>query len=124
MKIGRWLIVAGSVVLVLSALLHGSGYLKVTGGLAKSDAALNLVAAFRALWMMYSFHLALLGAVFYEASRTARARLLVLLGALIPASDAVLMFHFLGVFMGTVALAVATLLLLAGGFLLKEHTTG
>jgi hypothetical protein len=119
MRIGQKLVLAGSAVLVLSALLHGSGYVKVTRAMAKSDAAENLVAAFKALWLMYSFHLALLGIVFYEASRAGRARRLVLLGALITASDAVIMFHFIGVFIGTIALTAATLLLLAGGFLLK-----
>jgi hypothetical protein len=119
-KVGRWLIVAGSVVLLLSALFHGSGYAKVTGAVAKSDAAPQLVAAFKALWLMFSFHLVVLSAVFVVASRTAKAKRLVLLCTLIPASDTILLFHFAGVFIGTIALAVATLLFLAGGFLLPQ----
>jgi hypothetical protein len=119
-KIGRWLIVAGSVVLFLTALLHGSGYLQVSRVLETSDMKPFLTGGFKALWLMFSIHVLVLGAVFIAASRSPKGRGLVLLCTLIPACDTILLFHFVGVFIGTIALAVATLLFLSGGLLLPQ----
>ena len=119
-KIGRWLIVAGSVVLFLTALLHGSGYLQVSRALETSGMKPFLTGGFKALWLMFSIHVLVLGAVFIVASRIPKGRELVLLCTLIPACDTILLFHFVGVFIGTIALAVATLLFLSGGLLLPQ----
>jgi len=119
-KIARWLIVAGSVVLFLTALLHGSGYVQVSRVVEKSAMKPFLVGGFKALWLMFSIHLLVLSAVFIVASQTPKGKRLVLLCTLIPAFDTILLFHFVGVFIGTIALAVATLLLLAGWFLLPQ----
>jgi len=119
-KIARWLIVAGSLVLFLTALLHGSGYAEISRAVEKSDMKSFLIDVFKALWLMFSIHLLVLSAIFIVASQTPKGRRLVLLCTLIPAFDTMLLFHFLGVFIGTVALAVATLLFLVGGFLLPE----
>jgi len=119
-KIARWLIVAGSVVMFLTALLHGSGYVQVSRVVEKSAMKPFLVGGFKALWLMFSIHLLVLSAVFIVASQTPKGKRLVLLCTLIPAFDTILLFHFVGVFIGTIALAVATLLLLAGWFLLPQ----
>ena len=120
MKIARWLIVAGSVVLFLTALLHGFGYLQVSRVVETSNMKPFLTGGFKALWLMFSIHLLVLGAVFIAASRIPKGRGLVLLCTLIPACDTILLFHFVGVFIGTIALAVATLLFLSGGLLLPQ----
>ena len=120
MKIARWLIVAGSVVMFLTALLHGSGYVQVSRVVEKSAMKPFLVGGFKALWLMFSIHLLVLSAVFIVASQTPKGKRLVLLCTLIPAFDTILLFHFVGVFIGTIALAVATLLFLAGWFLLPQ----
>ncbi len=119
-KIARWLIVAGSVVLFLTALLHGFGYLQVSRVLETSDMKPFLTGGFKALWLMFSIHVLILGAAFIAASRIPEGRGLVLLCTLIPACDTTLLFHFVGVFIGTIALALATLLFLAGGLLLPQ----
>jgi len=119
-KIARWLIVAGSAVLFLTALLHGSGYVQVSPWVEKSAMTPFLVGGFKALWLMFSIHLLVLSAAFIVASQTPKGKRLVLLCTLIPAFDTILLFHFVGVFIGTVALAVATLLFLAGWFLLPQ----
>src|SRR5208337_2081840 len=119
-KTARWLIVAGSAVLFLTALLHGSGYLQVSHVLETSDMKPFLTGGVKALWLMFSIHLLVLGAVFIAASRIPKGRGLVLLCTLIPACDTILLFHFVGAFIGTIALAVATLLFLAGGLLLPH----
>lgn len=120
MRIARWLIVAGSLVLFLTALLHGSGYAEISRVVEKSDMKPFLIGGFKALWLMFSIHLLVLSAIFIVTSQTPKGRRLVLLCTLIPAFDTMLLFHFVGVFIGTVALAVATLLFLVGGFLLPE----
>ena len=120
MKIARWLIVAGGLVLFLTALLHGSGYAEISRVVEKSDMKSFLIDVFKALWLMFSIHLLVLSAIFIVASQTPKSRRLVLLCTLIPAFDTMLLFHFVGVFIGTVALAVVTLLFLVGGFLLPE----
>ena len=119
-KIARWLIVAGSAVLFLTALLHGSGYVQVSREVEKSAMKPFLVGGFKALWLMFSIHLLVLSAAFIVASQTPKGKRLVLLCTLIPAFDTILLFHFVGVFIGTIALAVATLLFLAGWFLLPQ----
>jgi hypothetical protein len=119
-KIARWLIVAGSVVLFLTALLHGSGYVQISPVLEKSAMIPFVTSGLKALWLIFSVHLAVLSAAFIAASLTPHGRRLVLLCTLIPACDTILLFHFVGVFIGTVALAVATLLFLAGGLLLPQ----
>ncbi len=119
-RIARWLIVAGSVVLFLTALLHGSGYVQISSALENSAMKPFLIGGFKALWLVFSVHLVVVSAVFIVASLTPKGRRLVLLCTLIPACDTILLFHFVGVFIGTVALAVATLLFLAGGLLLPQ----
>jgi hypothetical protein len=66
---------------------------------------------------MFSAHLVVLGIVVVLASGMARARPVLLACALIPAVDTVLLFHFAGLFIGTVSLAVAAVLLVVGGML-------
>jgi len=124
MKIGRWLVFAGSVILFLTALLHGSGYPSVSGAIEQSGAKPLVVSAFKALWVMLSFHLIVLSAVFTAASRSPHGRNLVLLCSLIPLSDTALLFHFLGVFIGTISLALATVFFLVGGYLLPHSAKG
>ena len=124
MRVGRWLILAGSVVLFATAVLHGSGFGHVSGMIAKSGLSPLGADAFKALWLMFSIHLAILSVVFVVASRTHAARRLVLLCALIPVADTVLMLHFLGVFVGTISILSAAVLFLIGGLLLPSGAEG
>ncbi len=120
MKTARWLIAAGSLILFCTALLHGSGYPKLSAAIESSGANPIVVGAFKALWLMFSAHAIVLSVVFVVASRTPGGKRLVLLCLLIPAFDLVLLFHFLGMFIGTISVAVATLLFLVGGLLLPQ----
>jgi hypothetical protein len=118
LKTAHWLVVVGSCMLFITAALHGSGYIALSGMAEKSNADKLAVEAFKALWLVFSVHCAALGAIFIVASRTPGGRRTVLLGALVPAADTVLLLHFLGVFVGTIALALC---LLIGGFLLPRN---
>ena len=120
MRFARSLVALGSLILFATALLHGSGYATLSGKMENSNAAPFLVSAFKAVWLMISAHLIVLSAVLVTASHTPIGKPVVLLGALIPALDTMLLLHFLGAFIGVYSLAVATLCLLVGGFGLPQ----
>lgn len=121
MKTARGLIVAGSVILFLTALLHGSGYWKLSAMIAGSTAAPLVVSAFRVVWLSFSAHFIVLGLVFVAASRIPGGKRIILIGVLIPAFDVVLLAHFMGLFfVGAIAVALAGVLLLAGGLMLPS----
>jgi len=101
--------------------VNGSGYEKISREVETSVTHPFLTGGFKALWLMFSIHLLLLSAIFIVASRTPKGRRLVLLCTLIPTFDTILLFHFVGVFIGTIALSVATLLFFIGGFLLPTR---
>jgi hypothetical protein len=119
-KAARGLIIAASVILFATALLHGWGYPKLSAEMAGSNARPLVVSAFRALWLVFSAHLIVLSLIFVAASRIPGGKRIVLIGLLIPAFDVVLLFHFLGLFVGTIAVALAGVLLLAGGLMLPN----
>jgi hypothetical protein len=56
--------------LFITAALHGSGYIALSGMAEKSNADKLAVEAFKALWLVFSVHCAALGAIFIVASRT------------------------------------------------------
>ena len=113
-QLNRWLIIAAGVVLAATAALHATGYSTVSSAILASGAGPFLVAAVRALWLMVSVHLVVLSVVVILASGVAGARWVVLACALIPAADTVLLFRFVGLFVGSFALAGATALLILG----------
>ncbi|MFH1177201.1 MAG: hypothetical protein V1750_07320 [Acidobacteriota bacterium] len=116
-QLSRWLIIAAGVVLAGTAAFHATGYNSVSTAIQASGAKPFLVAAVKALWLMFSAHLILLSIVVILASGMPRARLVLLACAVIPAVDSVLLFHFAGLFVGTVSLAVAAILLVLGGLI-------
>ncbi len=117
MRTAKWLIVMGSIVLLATAVLHSTGYREVTEAIQATGAKPLLVSSVKALWLMFSIHLFVLSAVFVSAISVAGARRVILVAAAIPLADTVLLFHFVGIFIGTIALATATVLFLLGGLL-------
>ena len=73
---------------------------------------------FKALWWSFSVTGIVLCPVIIWASRLPAGRGLVLLCTVIPAVTSVLMFCFLGVFIGSIIYSLATVLLLVGGLML------
>ncbi len=122
MKMARWLIVAGSVILFGTALFHASGYNGVARAIEASGAKPFLVSAVKGLWLMFSAHLIILSLIIVAASRSSHARWLVLLCAVMPVADALLLLRFAGVFAGTILIAVAAMLFIAGGLLLPRQS--
>lgn len=123
MKTARWLIIAASVILFATALFHASGYNSVARAIEASNAKPFLISAVKGLWLMFSIHLIILSLVLIALSRGLQAKRLVLLCALFPAADTAILLVFAGVFAGTIMLAVASLLLIAGGLLLPQASS-
>jgi len=120
MRIARCLILAGSVVLLLTALLHGSGYVKASTALDAGGAFSFKTGGFKMLWLAYSIHLVVVSAIATVASFIPKGRRIILLCTLIPGCDAVLLLHFVRIFIGTICLGIATLLFLAGGLMMPK----
>lgn len=115
MRQARWLALVASVVLIATALFHASGYPAVARAMEASNARPPIVSVAKALWLMFSSHLIVLGLIVLAATRSSNGRQIILLCALMPAVDTALTLRFAGVFIGTISLAVATLLLLLAG---------
>jgi len=118
----RWLVFTAAVAILATAAIHGMGYASVSSAIVAVGALPGLVAVVRALWLMYSAHLVVLAIVVCLASRVAGGRPVILACALIPAADTALLLRFVGFFVGTYALAAATVLLVLGGLLPPQHT--
>ncbi len=118
----RWLTFTAAVVLLATAAVHGTGYASVSSSIVAVGAKPGLVAVVRALWLMFSAHLIILAIVVALASGVAGGRRVILACALIPAADTALLLRFVGLFVGTFALAGATVLLVLGGLLQPRHT--
>ena len=116
-QVSRWLIIAAGILLVATAAFHGAGYPSVSSVILASGLDPSLVAALRALWLMFSVHLVILAVVVILARRVSGGRRIVLACALIPAADTALLLRFVGVFEGTLGLGAATVLLVLGGLL-------
>jgi hypothetical protein len=124
MKLGRLLILLGSIVMFVGALLHiVGGSLGVFPVLAKAGIEPRIAAAIKCVWLVVSAHGLLLSPALVWLSRRQGTRSLLRYLALIPLVDAVLMFYFVGFFPGFYLVAASALLLLTGSWLLPQDQT-
>jgi hypothetical protein len=121
-KSARGLIMIGSVLILFGAILHVYGYTFAMPRMAATNAGPEMLNVFKALWWSFSVTGVVLCPVIIWASRLPTGRGLVLLCTVIPAATSVLMFCFLGVFIGSIIFSIATLFLLAGGLMLPGST--
>jgi len=117
-KSARLLILLGSIVLFLGGLAHALGYVKLFPMIAASNLRPDLVSALRCVWLVFSAHALLLSPALVWISRRPGTRSLLRYLMLIPLVDALLMYHFVGFFLGFYMLATATVLLTAGAWLM------
>ncbi len=112
-RITTILCVVGSILLLVTAILHGSGYFQVSDAILKSDTSPFLKNALPGLWVHFSIHLVIL-AVFglVLAFSHHRIRTLLAVLALAAAADAAWAFSLAGFFVG-VALPLAAALCFA-----------
>jgi len=116
----RALVRVAAVILVATAALHASGSAGVNRALSRSDLSPMLVRGFQGLWLQFSVHLVLVALVLWLVTRGAPSRVVVLGCGLIPLADTVQVWSIAGIFPGTIMLAAAAALVLAGGALLRE----
>jgi hypothetical protein len=119
MNIGKWLVWIGSGLLFAAACMHMVGYpstLPLLAGVQPIG-----LAAFKTLTLSFGFTLMLLAVVIAMLSRVARAKKILVVAALIPLVDVVLMFHFLGLFIGTIGVLAATVPLVVGALMFSDE---
>ena len=120
MSPARCLILATGIILLCNGLAHLLGYSHVVPILVASSVPPHIVSAIKVLWLTYTSHLALLGVAIVWLSRLPATRSLLLFLVLIPLGDAVLMYRFIGPFIGLYMVLAATLLLFIGAWLLPR----
>jgi hypothetical protein len=120
MTLPRWLILLGSIILFLGSLLHLMGYKFVVPALAKAGVDLTLLGAMKAVWLVFTVEIVILSPALIWISRRPNPRALLLFLALIPVIDGILMYHFVGLFIGTYIVAAGSLLLVVGAWLIPR----
>jgi hypothetical protein len=121
LKLARWLILIGSLLLLFGAILHLYGYTFIMPRIAATDAGPEILNVFKALWWSLSVPGIVLCPLIIWVSRLPNGRGLVLLCTIIPAATGILLFLFLGWFIGSIIFGIATVLLLAGGLTLPAN---
>ena len=124
MKLARLLILLGSIVMFVGALLHiVGGSLGVFPVLQKAAIDARIAGAIKCVWLVVSAHGLLLAPALVWMSRLPGTRSLLRYLAFIPLVDAVLMLHFVGFFTGFYLVSLSAVLLLAGTWLLpRDHS--
>jgi hypothetical protein len=119
-RIPRILLALSSAILLLGCFMHTSAFKKVVAVLAFSNLPAFYGNSLKALWLIDSITLAILGVTFTAiALRPVNVkRLLILLLGLIPAGTSILLYTFIGMFIPAHMLLVAAILIFIAGFLL------
>jgi len=120
-KAGTWLVWIGSILLVLTSFMHLYGYTFTASLFAGTGVHADVIGAYRALSLAFFFTLLLLAPVFVLLTQMPGAKRIALIAVLIPLADLVLMFHFLGLFVGTIAMIITVTPLLLGVLLWQQE---
>ena len=122
MKLPRLLILLGSIVMFVGALLHILGGLRgVFPAVEKAGIDPLVAGAIKCVWLVVSAHGVLLAPALVWISRRPDTSSLLRYLALVPVVDAVLMYSFVGFFSGFYIVSTSALLLLAGAWLLPRN---
>jgi hypothetical protein len=116
----HWLILLACIVLFCAGLMHIIGYTFLIPVLAKTGVDASILGALKAVWLAFSVQFVVLSPAIVWISRRPGTRSLLLYLALIPVLDAILMYHFVGPFIGAHMVAGGALLWLAGAWLLPR----
>lgn len=122
-RYGRALVVAGSVVLIASAVLHGIGGFTVGfPALRASNLAPALQAGFRVVFLSLGWHWIVLAVIALVAGLSAARlrKLIVLICGLALLIEAAAGASMMGLFLGNELVGAAGVLLLCGGLLLDQ----
>jgi len=118
----RSALAAAGIIMVLTAGLHAVGYVPLTRQLAASNLEAFWLAGVKGLWLVFSLHLTIVGALLIAAAIAPRlaGRVVLSIAGLVPAGDTVMLLAFVGVFVGTISLGIAALLVYVGVVLRRD----
>ena len=113
----RFLLAFAALLLAVGALMHASAFNKILSALAASNLPSFAANSLKVLWLGDSATLLILAAVFgFIAARSSAAtKWVIVLLALIPAATAVLIYTFIGNFIGGHILLTAAIMAFVGG---------
>ena len=116
---------AAGILMVLTAGFHAIGYVPLTRQLAASNLESFWLAGVKGLWLVFSLHLFIVGALFIAAAIAPPVvgRVVLIIAGLVPAGDTVMLLAFVGVFVGTISLGIAALLVYLGVALRRDGVT-
>ncbi|MCI0446584.1 hypothetical protein L0244_16170 [bacterium] len=119
-RIPRILLAISAAILLLGCFMHTSAFKKVVAVLAFSNLPAFYGNSLKALWLIDSITMAILGVIFAAiALRPANVkRSIILLLGLIPAGTSILLYTFIGIFIPAHMLLFAAILIFIAGFLL------
>lgn len=115
MSAGRWCTGIGSVILGVFGIGHGTRLVQVEEMMAAGGIKAPLDGLVKASWLIFSVEMILVAVIAFVASRMERGGMIVLLCAAMNAANALLVWHFFGLFIGVYAVSIVALLYLAGG---------
>lgn len=121
MKSPRWLIFLGSLILFFGAMLHLLGYSRVVPVLVGAGVDPTIVGAFKAIWLAFSVQFLVLAPAFVWISRRPETRSLLLFLALVPVLDSILMYYFVGPFIGDYIVSAGAALVVIGAWLTPRN---
>jgi hypothetical protein len=119
-RLPRILLAISAAILLLGSFMHTSAFKKVGAVVAFSNLPAFYGNALKALWLIDSITLSILGVTFATIALrpvNVRRSLILLLG-LIPAGTSILLYTFIGIFIPAHMLLVAAILIFIAGFLL------
>ena len=123
MKLGRSLVFIGSLLLLATGLMHSVGYFSVVSKFTALNTPPQFLSLIKSLWWPITVMGIVLCPALIWASRLPNARGLLLLCTAIPVAITVILFCYIGVFIGSIGMALASALLVAGGLLLPPART-
>ena len=114
-NVGNALLWLASFTLIATSALHALGYAPISKLLAESNLPGPWASGIRGLWVEFSMHLVVIAVLLIVAAtrHLPGTRAVVLVCGLALAVDVVVLGAFIGLFVGTVMLSVASLLTLA-----------
>jgi hypothetical protein len=117
-RLPRILFAVSAAILLLGCFMHTTAFKKVVAAVAASNLPAFYGNALKALWLIDSITLAILGVIFVTIALrpiNVRRSLILLLG-LIPAGTSILLYTFIGIFIPAHMLLVAAILIFIAGF--------
>ncbi len=108
----RLMLGGAATILVVMASLHGTGFAEIDAHLLHAPMPEIWRNAVRVVWIMYAAHLLLIAAILAYAalSHATVPGPVLMVCAVIPALDALLMLYYVGGFIGTLILGLASAL--------------